>query len=88
MGSYEKLLEMARAAPGNVTFSELCRLAEGSGFEQVRTQGGHHIFRAPGAKEIVNLQKAHNGKAKRHQVKQVLAHIQRLEDGTDDSEPG
>jgi len=88
MGRCEKLLEKAREAPGNVSFSELCRLAECNGFVLDRTKGSHHIFRAPGVREILNLQRAPNGSANGYQVKQVLAHIQRLEGGADDSELG
>jgi len=77
MGKCDKLLEKARNSQANITFKELCRLAECYGFELARTRGSHRIYKAPGVQETVNVQSTSDGKAKAHQVRQVLKHIDR-----------
>lgn len=77
MGKCDKLLEKAQNSQSNVTFKELCGLAECYGFELARTRGSHRIYKAPGVQETVNLQASPNGKAKAYQVRQVLKHIDR-----------
>lgn len=75
MGKCDKLLDKARNSQANVTFKELCRLAECFGFALARTRGSHCIYKAPGVQETVNLQPTSDGKAKAYQVRQVLKHI-------------
>lgn len=77
MGKCDNLLEKARNSQTNVTFKELCSLAECFGFALARTRGSHHIYKAPGVHETVNLQPMPDGKAKAYQVRQVLKHIER-----------
>jgi hypothetical protein len=84
MPKCEKLLERARNSPENITFHELRQLAECFGFTRSRTKGSHHIYKLPGYPEIVNIQEGRNGKAKPYQVKQVVDHIDRLQDRTGD----
>jgi len=53
----------------NVEFDNLRRLLQWLGFEE-RTRGSHHIFRRPGVRELINLQRE-GSKAKVYQVRQV-----------------
>ena len=53
----------------NIRFDELRHLLEWLGFEE-RTRGSHHIFRRPGVRELITLQREGN-KAKVYQVRQV-----------------
>jgi hypothetical protein len=66
-----KLLQQALQSPQNLTFRELCSLAEALGFRQARVKGSHHAFSAPGVVELLNLQDYH-GKAKTYQVHQLI----------------
>ncbi len=80
MGRCDKLLEKARNAPSNLTFRELCHLAECHGFELDRVKGSHHIFKSRQIRGVLTLQKAQDGKAKPYQVRQLLDHIDRTEE--------
>jgi predicted RNA binding protein YcfA (HicA-like mRNA interferase family) len=53
----------------NIDFDELRRMLQWLGFEE-RTRGSHHIFRRPGVRELINLQRE-GSKAKVYQVRQV-----------------
>jgi len=53
----------------NVDFDDLRHLLQWLGFEE-RTRGSHHIFRRPGVRELINLQRE-GSKAKAYQVRQV-----------------
>ncbi len=79
MGRWEKLLAKARTAPTNVTFEEVCRLAEMAGFIRKRSSGSHVWFRHPeipdGRDAGISLQEGKNGKAKAYQVRQLLARV-------------
>lgn len=83
MGKCDKLLDKARHSPTNVTFLELCRLAECHGFVLARSRGSHFTYKAPGVREVVSLQRGPGGKAKVYQIQAVLKHIdaQREQDG-------
>jgi len=82
MGKCEKLLEKAKSSPHNFRFDELCRLAECFGWIFNR-QGGtsHRLYFNPGFPgpdgATMNFQNR-NGKAKPHQIKQLLDAIERL----------
>ena len=69
--SREKVLRqiLCGTSDANISFTGLCQLLEGMGFEQ-RIHGGHHIFTKEGIVEILNLQPK-GSKAKVYQVKQV-----------------
>ena len=64
---YEKILAGSR----NVRFENLCRLAEGFGFQRDRISGSHHIYRHPRGL-MLNLQPDRSGQAKFYQVRQLL----------------
>jgi hypothetical protein len=67
----------------NIDFDELVGTLHWLGFEE-RTRGSHHIFRRPGIRELINLQRDGN-KAKVYQVRQVRQVLLRygLEGGRD-----
>ena len=71
MASDKKLLERILRGTSDtaVAFADLRRLLLRLGFEE-RTKGGHHIFRRPGVRELVNLQRE-GPNAKPYQVRQV-----------------
>lgn len=56
-------------ADANVRFVDLSNLLIRLGFSK-HTRGGHHLFRKPGVRDLVNLQKD-GTKAKPYQVRQV-----------------
>lgn len=45
MSKREKLLDSIKNGPNNVTFSQIRKLLELSGFELDRVSGSHHVFR-------------------------------------------
>lgn len=78
----QRLLEKASRAPGNLRFSEICRLAEWYGWRFDRQQGtSHRIYINPaitgGAGEMMNFQNR-NGQAKPWQVRQLVEAIEEL----------
>ena len=75
MGRFEKLVQRATEAPGNLRFSDLCALAEMAGFIFDRAAGSHKIYKHP-AGFMMNFQDV-NGKAKPYQVRQLLDFIRR-----------
>ena len=75
MGRFEKLLQRAIEAPGNLRFADLCTLAEMAGFVFDRAAGSHRIYKHPMG-GMMNFQDV-NGKAKPYQVKQLLDYIRR-----------
>ncbi|NBC48029.1 MAG: toxin HicA [Gammaproteobacteria bacterium] len=80
MGQVEKTLREARANPANIRFSDLRKLCEYY-FGSPRQSGSHLVFKTPWPGDPrVNIQEYH-GKAKPYQVKQVLAAIDKLNNG-------
>ena len=77
MGKKDKILTKAKSSPGNLSFNELCSLAEHAGFEFRNQTGSHKIFKHPTIKKMLNLQpdKHDKSKAKKYQIKQLVAHI-------------
>jgi predicted RNA binding protein YcfA (HicA-like mRNA interferase family) len=75
MGKKEKLLQKAKNSPSNLTFDELCLLAEKYGFVFRGQSGSHKIYRHCVSQNIMNFQ-PDNNKAKKYQVKQLLAFIE------------
>ncbi len=72
----EKLLErLAAGSLHNVTFADLCRLAEALGFRLERVRGSHHIYAHPELSVRLNLQDRHGG-AKPYQIRQLLALVE------------
>lgn len=80
MRSIEKTLEQARASPSSIGFADLRRLCEHF-FGAPRHSGSHLVFKTPWPGDPrINIQNR-LGKAKPYQVKQVLAAIDRLDNG-------
>lgn len=80
MASVEEILHNARANPANIRFADLRRLCEHH-FGAPRQSGSHLIFKTPWPGDPrVNIQDR-RGKGKPYQVKQVLAAIDRLDNG-------
>jgi hypothetical protein len=79
MAQIEKILEMMRREPGNVSFNDFKKVCE-SYFGKPRQDGSSHaIFKTPWPGDPrVNIQNA-KGKAKPYQVRQVLQAIEKLE---------
>lgn len=78
MSKYKKFLNkvLSGQSDANIQFSELCKLLKKLGFEE-RVKGSHHIFYQAEISEILNIQPLPKGKAKRYQVKQIRAIIQK-----------
>ncbi len=76
MGNRRKLLEKADNSPSNLRFKELCKLAEGYGWEFKRQKGSHRQYANTNIKgeigSYMNFQEGKGGVAKESQVKQLL----------------
>jgi hypothetical protein len=81
MAKREKLLEAAKSAPTNLSFDDLCSLAECYGFEYRRQKGSHRVYEHPALLPeqggFMNFQ-SDKGKAKAYQVKQLVKAIENL----------
>lgn len=75
MTTIEKLLAKVRNSPSGITFDELCRLADRSGFVFRRQGGSHKVYKHKIHGMIMNFQPDRNGMAKAYQVKQLLEFI-------------
>lgn len=73
-----KLLQKILNNPQNVRFDEAVIVIESLGFTLSRISGGHHIFRHPQIKEIINLQNV-GGQAKSYQIRQFLKLAERYD---------
>jgi len=77
MGRVDKLYEKAKNSPSNLTFSQLCSLAEAVGFELRKPKGrkksgtSHHVYKHPTIKQMMNFQ-SDSGRAISYQVKQLI----------------
>jgi predicted RNA binding protein YcfA (HicA-like mRNA interferase family) len=60
----------------NVRFNDFIIVVEAFGFTFARTEGSHHIYKAPAIGEIINLQNV-NGEAKPYQIKQFLSVVEK-----------
>ena len=78
MAQVEKILEMMRRVPGNVSFNDFKKVCV-SYFGKPRQDGSSHaVFKTPWPGDPrVNIQNA-KGKAKPYQVRQVLQAIDKL----------
>ncbi|MDD2734817.1 MAG: type II toxin-antitoxin system HicA family toxin [Desulfuromonadaceae bacterium] len=77
MGLLEKLHKLygkCELSQSNVSFAELCKLAEIVGFIFDRQNGSHRVYRHEKFPGIMNFQDV-KGKAKPYQVKQLLNFI-------------
>ena len=71
-----KLLQEIIGGSKNIRFAEMVDLVEGFGFEQLRTDGSHHVFARPDIPELVNLQNV-KGQAKPYQIRQFLKLVEK-----------
>jgi len=80
MSKKDKLLKKAKGSSENLSFNELCSLAEHAGFEFRNQTDSHKIFKHPTNKKMLNLQPDKNdkSKAKEYQIKQLVAYIDDL----------
>ncbi len=71
VGKYQelRLRILQGGSDANINFDELRHFLQWLGFEE-RTRASHHIFRRPGVRELINLQREGN-KAKVYQVRQA-----------------
>lgn len=80
MAKIKKLLRKARQGPQNLRLKDLIKIAETYDFHIDRQKGSHIIMVHPAYPDIINLQEAEGGKAKKYQVNQVLRIIEDLEE--------
>jgi predicted RNA binding protein YcfA (HicA-like mRNA interferase family) len=73
MSKKEKLLELLKNSPNNVTFGDIRKLSELEGFDLDRITGSHHIFKR---NEIVLVIPVHNNRVKSVYVKRVVELIE------------
>ncbi|NUN63341.1 type II toxin-antitoxin system HicA family toxin [Pseudanabaena biceps] len=74
MSKKDKLLELLKNSPNNVTFGDIRKLLELEGFDLDRITGSHHIFKKD---EIVLVIPVHNNRVKAIYVKRVVELIER-----------
>ena len=79
MKDTHKILEQMRREPGNVRFTDLCKVYEAH-FGKPRQHGTSHVlFKTPWPGDPrINLQ-SDKGKAKAYQVRQILLALDKLE---------
>ncbi len=73
MSKKDKLLELLKNSPNNVTFGDIRKLLELEGFNLDRITGSHHIFKR---NEIVLVIPVHNNRVKSVYVKRVVELIE------------
>lgn len=79
MVKIEDILVQIKGNPGNVRFTDLCRVCDHSFGEPRQSSGSHRIYKTPWQGDPrINIQN-YKGKAKAYQVKQVLLAIEKLE---------
>jgi predicted RNA binding protein YcfA (HicA-like mRNA interferase family) len=78
MDERKLLNSLARGAVANVSFGDLCSLAEGLGFELRRVSGSHHVFTHPDIPQLINLQSV-RGQAKPYQIRQLMRLVERYD---------
>jgi hypothetical protein len=78
MNKCDKLLEKAENSSNNLSFTEICQLAECYGFIFQRQSASHVIYEHPNLRieenRLMNFQNF-KGKAKSYQVRQLLKAI-------------
>jgi len=73
MSKKDKLLELLKNSPNNVTFGDIRKLLELESFDLDRITGSHHIFKKD---EIVLVIPVHNNRVKSVYVKRVVELIE------------
>jgi hypothetical protein len=76
MASAEKIYQKAQNSAANVTFSEICKLAEAAGYQFRNQKGSHKTYKHPDHPypRMMNFQN-NKGMAQPYQVKQLLTAI-------------
>jgi predicted RNA binding protein YcfA (HicA-like mRNA interferase family) len=72
MAKIDKLLVKAQNNPQNLTFTDLCRLAEAFGFAWIHGEGSHRMYGQSEVREVLVFQPDRHGQAKVYQVRQLL----------------
>ncbi|MBW2561937.1 MAG: toxin HicA [Deltaproteobacteria bacterium] len=79
MARIEDILAQIKVNPGNVRFTDLCRVCDHFFGEPRQSSGSHRIYKTPWQGDPrINIQN-YKGNAKAYQVKQVLLAIEKLE---------
>ncbi len=73
MSKKDKLLELLKNSPNNITFGDIRKLLELEGFALDRITGSHHTFKRD---EIVLVIPVHNNRVKSVYVKRVVELIE------------
>ena len=73
MSKKDKLLDLLKSSPNNVTFGDIRKLLVLEGFDLDRITGSHHIFKRD---EIVLVIPVHNNRVKSVYVKRVVELIE------------
>ncbi len=68
---------LSAKSDGNIRFSELCKFVESLGFICRPTASSHHVYYKDGVFDIFTLQDDGNGKAKKYQLKQIRAAVEK-----------
>jgi hypothetical protein len=72
MAKIDKLLKKAQDTPQNISFADLCHLAEAYNFVWLHGEGSHRVYGRANVREVLVFQPGKNGQAKTYQVKQLL----------------
>jgi hypothetical protein len=88
--SIAKIVQQMQESPGNISFSELCKVCDHYFGKPRQDSSSHRIYKTPWQGDPrINIQND-KGKAKAYQVKQVLKAISKLEaqdgDKTDETD--
>ena len=72
----KKLLQQMLNSKKNVKFKNFALLAEAFGFEHVRTEGSHHIYKHSQISKLLNIQSV-KGEAKPYQIREFFVMIEK-----------
>ena len=79
MTKTDDILAQMGGNPGNIRFSDLCRVCDYFFGKPRQSSGSHRIYKTPWHGDPrINIQN-YKGKAKAYQVKQVLLAVEKLE---------
>ncbi|GAA3639554.1 hypothetical protein GCM10022200_23780 [Microbacterium awajiense] len=80
--SIDDIIQRMRTSPANVRYADVCKVAEAYFGPPRQRRSSHAVYKTPWAGDPrVNLQNDH-GSAKPYQVKQLLAAIERVQNGS------
>jgi hypothetical protein len=78
MSSWREFYNQICRSPKNVSFRDLCRLAEKFGFRLRAQKGSHCVFTRTGVMELLNFQSV-GGNAKPYQVRQLINIVEKYD---------